>query len=292
MRFKTSLNMNAEAAIVDSHVHLWNPALLRYVWLDGLPTLNRAFLPADFSGASGTANVSKIIFIECGCEPAQSLVEVNWISDLAKSEPRLEGIVAHASLEKGQNVHADLENLAANPLVKGVRRNLQGERDANFCLRPEFVAGVELLAEFGFTFDVCIRHEQMRDVAELTRRVPQVNFVLDHFGKPDVRGKKTEPWATDLKTLAALPNVVCKISGLATEADWNHWQVADLKFYFELTLECFGFDRVLFGSDWPVATLATSYERWVETIGNFLSSATDIERTKLFQTNTERIYRV
>ena len=116
--------------------------------------------------------------------------------------------------------------------------------------------------------------------------------MLDHFGKPDVRGKKTGPWATDLKTLAALPNVVCKISGLATEADWNHWQVADLKFYFKLTLECFGFDRVLFGSDWPVATLATSYERWVETVGNFLSSATDIERIKLFQTNAERIYRV
>ena len=169
---------------------------------------------------------------------------------------------------------------------------MQGERDLEFCLLPDFVTGVELLAEFGFTFDLCVRHEQLRSVAELVRRVPQVTFVLDHFGKPDVRSKQAGPWATDLKALAALPNVVCKISGLTTEADWNHWQPADLKFYFGWTLECFGFDRVLFGGDWPVATLATSYERWVETVQDFVSFASDADQIKLFQTNAERIYRV
>ncbi len=141
-----------DLSIVDSHVHLWNPAQLRYAWLDGLPALNRAFLPEDFAAASAGANVSKIIFVECGCEPAQSLAEVDWISDLAKAEPRMKGVVAHAPLEKGGCVRADLEKLAANPLVKGVRRNLQGERDSEFCLRPEFVAGVKLLAEFRFHF--------------------------------------------------------------------------------------------------------------------------------------------
>jgi L-fuconolactonase len=291
LRFETSLIMNA-LSIVDSHVHLWNPSRFRYAWLDELPVLNRTFLPADFVTASSSANLNKIIFVECGCRPNQSLAEVDWVSALAKDEPRLQGIVAHALVEKGESVHADLAKLASRPLVKGVRQNVQGESDTEFYLRPEFIVGVQLLAEFGFTFDLCIRHEQLRAAVELVRRVPQVNFVLDHFGKPDVRGKKTEPWATDLEALAASPNVVCKISGLATEADWNHWQVADLKFYFEWTLECFGFDRVLFGGDWPVATLATSYERWVETVGNLLSSATDIERTKLFQTNAERIYRV
>jgi L-fuconolactonase len=283
--------MNA-LSIVDSHVHLWNPAQLRYAWLDELPVLNRTFLPANFAAASAKANAGKIIFVECGCEPAQSLAEVDWISGLAKNEPRLKGVVAYVPLEKGEAVRTDLEKLADRPLVNGVRRNLQSEHDLEFCLRPEFITGVKLLAEFGFTFDVCIRHEQLRAAVELVRRVPQVNFVLDHFGKPDVRAKKIEPWATDLKTLAALPNVVCKISGLATEADWNHWQVADLKFYFERTLECFGFDRVLFGSDWPVATLATSYERWLETVRDFFSFAKDAERIKLFQTNAERIYRV
>jgi L-fuconolactonase len=279
-------------AIVDTHVHLWDPGQFRYAWLDGWPGLNRAFLPPDFAAASATVNVNKFIFVECGCEPAQSPGEVDWISGLAKAEPRLKGIVAHAPLEKGKTVRANLEQLASRPLVKGVRRNLQGERDLEFCLLPDFVTGVGLLAKFSFTFDVCVRHEQLRSVAELARRVPQVAFVLDHFGKPDVRSQQTGSWAADLKALAAQPNVACKISGLTTEADWSRWQPGDLKFYFGWALECFGFDRILFGSDWPVATLATSYERWVQTVQDFLSFARDVDQIKLFRTNAERIYRV
>jgi L-fuconolactonase len=279
-------------SIVDSHVHLWNPAQFRYAWLDELPVLNRAFLPTNYPEASTTANVSKFIFVECGCEPEQSLAEVEWVSALAKNEPRLQGIVAQALLEKGESVRTDLEKLADHPLVKGVRRNLQGESDPQFCLRPEFVAGVQPLAEFGFTFDLCVRHEQLRAIAELVRRSPQVTFVLDHFGKPDVRHGKIEPWAADLKELATLPNIVCKISGITTEADWQKWRPDDLKFYFDWTLEWFGSDRVLFGSDWPVATLATRFERWLETVQGFLSSMTETDQTKIFKNNAERIYRV
>jgi len=238
------------------------------------------------------ANVHKLVFVECGCEPEQNLAEVDWIVRLARNEPRLKGIIAHAPLEKGEGARGDLEKLSNRPLVKGVRRNLQGERNSEFCLRPEFVTGIRLLAEFEFVFDLCIRPEQLHSVAELVGQIPQVTFVLDHFGKPDVRGKEAEPWAADLKLLAANPNVVCKISGLTTEADWNRWQPGDLKFYFDRALECFGFDRVLFGGDWPVATLATSYERWIETIQNLLSVSSPSDRIKLFQTNAERIYHV
>ena len=279
-------------SIVDSHVHLWDPVRLRYSWLDGLPTLNHPFLLPDFAVASATANVTKLIFVECGCEPTQNLTEVDWVSSLAKGESRLKGIIAHAPLEKGAAVRAELHALASRPLVKGVRRLLQGEHDKEFCLRPEFVGGVKLLAEFSFTFDLCVRHEQLGGVAELARRVPQVTFVLDHFGKPDVRGKIIEAWATDLKMLAALPNVVCKISGLTTEANRYRWQSEDLKVYLAQALECFGFDRILFGSDWPVAALATSYKRWIETVQDFFSFAREVNRIKLFQTNAERIYHV
>lgn len=279
-------------SIVDSHVHLWNPGQFRYRWLDALPALNRAFLPADFAAASAMADVKKFIFVECGCETTKSLTEVDWVSGLAKVEPRLQGIVAHASLEKGQAVRSDLEKLADFSLVKGIRRNLQAEQNPVFCLQPEFVDGSRQLADFQFTFDLCIRHEQLRNATELARRVPQVTFILDHLGKPDVRGRQTEPWATDLKALAALPNAVCKISGLATEADWNHWQSDDLKFYFAWTLECFGSDRVMFGGDWPVASLATRYERWVQTVQESLSFVNSANQIKLFCTNAERIYRV
>ncbi len=268
------------------------PWHLRYTWLDKLPALNRPLLPADFSTASANSNVSKIIFIESGCDPSQNRAEVNWASSLAKDEPRLKGIIAHAPLEKGESARAELDMLARHPLVKGIRRNLQGERNTDFFLRPDFITGVKLLIDTNFTFDLCVRHDQLAGAAELVRRVPHITFVLDHFGKPNVRGKSTEPWAKDLQSLATLPNVVCKISGLATEADWNHWQLADLKFYFDWTLECFGFDRVLFGGDWPVATLATSYERWLETVRTFFSSASEADQIKLFQTNAERIYHV
>jgi predicted TIM-barrel fold metal-dependent hydrolase len=279
-------------SIVDSHVHLWNPTQFRYAWLDGLPALDRPFLAADFSSASASADVRKMIFVECGCEPAQSLAEVDWISGLAKNELRLKGIVAYAPLENVEATRVKLQELAKCKLVKGVRRNLQGEHDAEFCLRPNFITGMKLLAEFGFTFDLCIRHDQLPMAAELVRSVPQVTFVLDHFGKPDVRGKKTEPWKVNLKMLAARPNVVCKISGLTTEADWENWQPDDLKYYFETALECFGFDRILFGGDWPVATLATNYVRWLETVQNYVSFATETDQIKVFQTNAERIYRV
>jgi L-fuconolactonase len=281
-----------ELHLVDSHVHFWDPMRLDYPWLAALPDLNRPFLQTDFAIASASANVEKLIFVEAGCKSGKTLTEVDWVSSLATIEPRIKGIVAHASLEKGKGAHAELAMLASRPLVKGVRRSLQGEQDPDFCIQPEFVAGVKLLAEFSLTFDVCIRHDQLPGVAELARRVPHVSFILDHLGKPDVRGRRTEPWAAELKDLAMLPNVVCKISGLTTEADWQKWQPADLQFYLEHALEAFGFDRVMFGSDWPVATLATNYQKWVEVVRKLIPSGDGPAEVKLFQANAERIYRV
>lgn len=280
------------SGIVDAHVHLWNPAQFRYAWLEGLPALNRAFLPTDFAAASKHANMSKFIFVECGCEPALSLEEADWISALAKSEPRLKGIVAHASLEKGEAVRPDLGMLASRLLVKGVRRNLQSEPDASFCLRPEFQAGVRLLADFGFTFDLCVRHEQLCAAAELARRVPEVTFVLDHLGKPDVRNQTFQPWANDLDALAALPNLVAKVSGLTTEANWQDWQPSDLAPYLRQAFASFGPERLLFGSDWPVMTLATDYRRWIEIVMTQIPMAKESDWLLLFRTNAERIYRV
>jgi len=271
---------------------LWDPAQFRYKWLDGLPALNRAFGATEFRAASASADVRKFIFVECGCEPAQSLAEVDWISNLTKNEPRLKGIVAHASLERGDEARAELEFLASRYIVKGVRRNVQSEPDPEFSLGPEFLAGVRLLAEFGFTFDLCLRHEQLPVAAELARRVPEVTFVLDHLGKPDLRKKTFQPWANDLKALAVLPNVVAKISGLTTEADWSAWQPAELTPYLNRVLESFGTRRLMFGSDWPVMTLATDYQRWIETVRTQVPLSKEEDWEQLFHTNAERIYRV
>jgi len=278
-------------AFVDTHVHLWDTKRLHYPWLADLPSLNRPMLPVDFSAAASAVTPSKFIFVECACDPNQRAAEVEWISGVAKSEPRLKGIVAHAPLELGKAVRKDLERLARNPLVKGIRRNLQGESH-DFLNQAGFIEGINLLAEFGFTFDLCVRGSQLGAVSELVRRTPNVTFVLDHFGKPDVRGGGFASWSRALRPLADCHNVVCKISGLATEANCAHWRAAELQPFFAYAFACFGPDRVMFGSDWPVATLATTYDRWVETVLQLAPCANQRELTQLFRTNAERIYHV
>jgi L-fuconolactonase len=278
--------------IVDAHVHFWNPAKLNYPWLASVPALNRAFLPEDYSAATKTANIGKMIFVECGCAASQSIDETNWISELGARETRLKAIVAQAAVELGTRVTSELTALAKNPLVKGVRRNLQGETDPYFCLQPDFIAGIRALAEFNFTFDLCIVHSQLPAVTQLVARCPEVFFVLDHCAKPAIRDQKLDPWRKQLRELAALPNVACKISGLVTEASPAHCGPPDLQLYVRHALDCFGFDRVLFGGDWPVCQLATSYENWLAALNAILTDEPETNLKKLFQTNAERIYRV
>ena len=278
--------------IVDAHVHFWNPAKLVYPWLASVPALSRTFLPEHYSAATKTANVSKMIFVECGCAAAQSIDETNWISELAAHETRLKGIVAQGAVELGARVTGELATLAKNPLVKGVRRNLQGETDPYFCLQPNFISGVRALAKFNFTFDLCIVHSQLPAVTQLVARCPEVFFVLDHCAKPAIRDKNLNPWRQHLRELAALPNVACKISGLVTEAHPVRCGALDLQPYVRHALDCFGFDRVLFGGDWPVCNLASSFENWLAALNAILTDEPETNLKKLFQTNAERIYRV
>jgi L-fuconolactonase len=284
--------MNLSFPIVDAHVHFWNPGQLSYPWLAGIPALQGAFLPEDYSAATGTANVGKLIFVECGCAASQSVDETHWISEIATREPRLKGIVAQAAVELGARVADELATLATNPLVKGARRNLQGETDVHFCLEPNFISGVRALAELNFTFDLCIVPHQLPAVTQLVARCPEVFFILDHLAKPAIRDQQLDPWRKHLRELAALPNVACKISGLVTEADPARCGAPDLQPYVAHALDCFGFNRVMFGGDWPVCQLATTYENWLAALKAIVADETDANLKKLFQTNAERIYRV
>lgn len=278
--------------IIDTHVHLWDPRRLRYGWLAEVAALNRPFLIDDFRAACGPVAVSKLVFVQCECDPAQSAAEVAWVAEVASDEPRLNGIVAQAPLEKGDAVAADLARLAAMPLVKGVRRLLQSEADDAFCLRPDFVRGVRLLPRHGLTFDLCIFHRQLANVIQLVRQCPEVRFVLDHIGKPAIKARQLDPWRAELRTLAALPNVTCKLSGLVTEADWTRWTPADLRPYLDHVLECFGAGRVMFGGDWPVSTQATDYPRWVATLDTMLSRCSRAEQEQIYVRNAEKFYRL
>lgn len=278
--------------IVDTHLHLWAPGRLSYPWLAGEPKLNRDFLIEDYRQACGTVRVAKMVFVQCDCTPAQAWAEVEWVAEVARSEPRLRGIVARVALEKGADAEPEIARLATQPLVKGVRRLIQGERDPEFCLKPDFVFGVQLLHAHGLSFDLCIKHPQLAATIKLARQCPDVAFVLDHIGKPDIKAGELDPWRAELRELSKLENVWCKLSGLVTEANHGAWTPADLRPYLDHVVECFGFDRVMFGSDWPVSTLASDYPRWVATLDDALRGCSEAELRKVYVSNAEEFYRV
>ncbi len=280
-------------SIIDTHLHLWDPGYLRYSWLDGNPLLNQPYLLDDYNRHCGPVAVDKMVFLQCEVDTAYYREEAAWVTALAAQDPRIQGIVAWAPLEKGAAARDDVEALlAANPLLKGIRRIIQFEPDIDFCLRPAFIQGVQLLADYGLSFDICIAHGQLANTIKFVAQCPDVAFILDHIGKPDIKNQLREPWQTELKTLAALPHVHCKISGLVTEADHATWTSADLQPYIEHVINCFGFDRVLYGGDWPVAVQATDYPRWVETLQAAVRGCSDEELHKLFYANALRFYRL
>ena len=277
--------------IIDTHVHFWDPGRIKYPWLEGLPRLHRPHQPSDFLRASDGVEVESVVFVQADAAAEQYRDEVEWVTALAGGAPPITGIVSWAPLDDGADAEPALEALALNPLIKGIRRLLQSEA-VDFCLRDGFVEGVRLLSRFGLSFDLCINHTQLANTIELVRRCPDVQFILDHIGKPDIARQVVEPWRQQIRSLASLPNVVCKVSGLVTEADHDNWTPRDLAPYIDHVVECFGFDRVMYGSDWPVSTLATDYPRWVTTLSDALEGCSAAEMKKLFHDNAVKTYRL
>ncbi len=277
---------------IDSHVHLWHPERFPTPWLAGNVVLDKPFELDTFSTQTDGLGVAGIIYVEVGAEPVFALLEARHVANLAEQTPLIKGIVAHAPLEYGGRTRSYLEalrDLGSN--IKGVRRLLQGESDPEFCLRDDFIAGVRALPDYGFSFDVCVTHDQLPAVIQLVRRCPETTFILDHLGKPDVKGGRLEPWRTNIQTLAALPNVACKLSGLVTEADYGGWTEAGLEPYISHVLACFG-DRAMFGSDWPVMLQAAPYGRWLEVVEGLTRYLSTDARARLFSGAARHWYRL
>jgi L-fuconolactonase len=277
--------------IIDSHIHFWNPNHLRYEWLDSVPQINKTYLPSDFREASKGWQMEKMVFVQADCVPAQGLDEAKWVTELAQDDKRIQGIVAFAPLENGDAARSTLEALAALPLVKGVRRLIQSEA-LGFSTQPDFIKGVQALADYNLSFDICIKHHQFTDALELVQQCPNISFVLDHIGKPSIISGLLDPWREHIKTLAGFDNVQCKISGMVTEADMQNWTPQQLQPYIDHVLECFGIGRVMYGGDYPVVELATYYARWVQTVLDAVIGLSDDEKDKLFYNNAQAFYRL
>lgn len=276
--------------IVDAHVHLYDIQRLSYGWLSGAPKINRTYLLPEFDEARGSVEVDTIIFAEVAVDPGLHIKEAEFIRDLGNRDARLRGIVAHAPLEKGAAIEADLDALKAIRGVRGIRRLIETERNPAFCLEPGFLEALRLLPKYGLTFDICVKHTAMVYALELARRCPEVSFVLDHIGKPDIKNGLCEPWFSQIAELAKMENVVCKVSGVITEANHENWKSDQVKPYVAHVIEKFGFDRVMYGSDWTVSELTHSYPRWVEIVDEVISGASEREKRSLYRDTALRTY--
>jgi L-fuconolactonase len=279
--------------IVDAHVHLWDPDRFRIPWIDGDALLGRRYLLEEYREHTAGVDVAAMVYLQVEVAPAYGLLEAQFVAGLAREDPRIQAIVAWAPLEDGHRARSYLDALVSvSPLVKGVRRIVQGETDPRFCLRPDFVAGTRLLAEYGLSCDICIFHHQLAATIELVRQCPEVSFILDHLGKPAIKDGLLDPWRSEMAELAALSNVICKVSGAVTEADHLGWQVSDLAPYVEHALAVFGEDRVAFGGDWPVVTQAAAYPQWVAALDELTAGMSETAKRKLWADNARRFYRI
>jgi L-fuconolactonase len=251
-------------------------------WLDGDARLERAFDLLDYKNDTAGLGVEEVVYVQVDVTPAYGLLEAEW----AVHQP-VAGVVAFAPLEDGEVVRSYLDRLARlGARIKGVRRLIQSEEEPDFPLR--LIEGLKLLPEYGLAFDICIKHHQLAKTVEMVRACPDTAFVLDHLGKPDVKAGLLDPWREHLSALAALPNVVCKLSGLVTEADHQRWTPEDLAPYVSHAVAAFGPERILFGSDWPVVTHAASYPQWVETLHALVPDQPE----NLWSANARRVYRL
>ncbi|HVU12948.1 MAG TPA: amidohydrolase family protein [Phototrophicaceae bacterium] len=281
-----------EFPIIDSHLHLWDTNHLRYSWLDGDPILGEPHLLEQYNTATQGERVEQMVFVQAEIDHELFLQEAAWVEENARRDPRIAGIVAWAPLENGDAARPALEKLAANPRVKGIRRLIQDEPDIDFCLRPDFVKGVQALPDYGLHFEICIYHRHLANAIKLVEQCPEVLFMLDHIGKPNIKDHVLDPWREQLQAIAKFDNVWCKMSGLANEADWQRWTKEDLKPYSDHVIECFGFDRLVFGGDWPVVLRAARWQQWVDTLDWLTQDASKDERQKLFHDNASAFYRL
>jgi L-fuconolactonase len=278
--------------IVDSHVHLYDVKRLRYPWLKCVPKIDRTYLLADFDRARGPVAVDKLVFAEVAVDRGQHLQEAAFVQEMADADPRLCGMVAHLPVEEGEAIERDLIALKRFKGLRGIRRLIETEHNPSFCLEPGFIAGVKLIGRHGLTFDICVKHWALVFAIELARRCPEVSFILDHIGKPGIKHGLKEPWWGQMRELAQLSNVVCKISGAITEADHGAWTKEQVKPYVAHAIDCFGFERVMYGSDWTVSELTHAYPTWVEILDEVAAGASATERRKLYRDNAIRIYRL
>jgi len=277
--------------VIDSHQHFWDRSLAGFDhrWQDTPEhqAICRNYLPADLKPQLDAAGVDKTVFVQT----QHHLEENRWVLGLADQYDWIAGVVGWVDLA-GPACETQLAEFIAHPKFVGVRHVVQDEPDENFIVRDDVSRGLAVLEKHDVAFDLLFYVQHLKHAATVARRFPNLRLVIDHLAKPKIKAGEMSGWQEDLAAAAECPNVMCKLSGMITEADWQNWKPADLKPYVETAVELFGPSRCMFGSDWPVCELAGSYQDVVAALRECLVGLSEDEQAQIMGGTAESFYRI
>jgi L-fuconolactonase len=284
--------MSAEVVLmkIDAHQHFWRYSAEEYDWIDdNIAVLKKNHLPPDLQNILQANGFDGSVAVQA----RQTLAETAWLLSLAESNPFIKGVVGWLDL-RSEQLDEQLAQFASHPKLVGVRHVVQGEPDDRFILGDQFMRGIEKLLPFNLTYDILIFPKQLPAAIEFVEKFPQHRFVLDHIAKPFIKDGIVSPWKEQIEQLAAFPHVFCKISGMVTEANWRNWSIADFESYLNVVFKAFGANRVMFGSDWPVCTVAATYRQVTEIVDSYLNNHdfSDQEKAAFWGGNAVKFYQL
>jgi L-fuconolactonase len=274
---------------IDAHHHFWKIGKYDYPWIEPASVLDRGFGPAELAPLLARHGIDRSILVQT----IASLDETRWFLDLAEAHSWIAGVVGWVDLTAA-GVPATLDGLIARHghRLVGIRHNLHDEADDRWIMRDDVGRGLAAVAARGLAYDLLIRPRHLPVVLEVLRQQPELRLVIDHAAKPAIAQRRFDDWAAPLEAIARHTRVYCKLSGLITEADQQHWQPADLRPYVEHVLNAFGPARVMYGSDWPVCLLAGSYDRVVTALEQNIGQLSSTEQAEVFGRTAAEFYRL
>jgi len=275
---------------VDAHQHLWNLEKVEYPWLvPAFGSIYRTIEAKELEPLLIANGIDKTVIVQA----MDSYEDTDYMLETAEQFDWIAGVVGWVPLNKPDEAAIKLKLYSKNPLFKGVRHLIHDEPDPNWVVQDSVIEGLKILASYGLTFDVVAElPEHLKHVTTLAEKIPNLKIVIDHLAKPPIKDQQMEPWASLIENAAAYPNVYAKISGLNTAADWDNWSAKDIKPYIDVAFNIFGAERLIYGSDWPVANMAGDYTKvWKET-NKTLEGRSQVEIDAVLGKTAIKFYRI
>jgi len=273
---------------IDSHQHFWHYNPNEHIWMnDQMEILKRDYEPKDLKPLLEETGFGATIAVQA----RQMVEETQWLLDLSDQHDLIKGVVGWVDL-RSEEVDEQLERFSKHHKLKGVRHVVQEEPDDNFLLGENFLRGVSKLKDHDLTYDLLVFPRQLPATIQIVDKFPEQPFVLDHIAKPDIKNKVIPGWEEDIRRLAKSPNVMCKLSGMVTEADWQNWNPNEFHVYMDIVMESFGPKRVMIGSDWPVCTLCGNYGKVMQVVTDYICQFSQEVQADILGGNCAHFYKM